>query len=114
MRLNATAKAVDEARTREGFDVVKDDGYAGAEGFQQMEDTRKIQREAASGPGEGGVLHQYPGIAPARRLKSQRTQRLTPAVKFPRHAADLQLKIVRLESSIQIAAIFLDGVRGLV
>src|SRR6266403_5630186 len=83
-----------------------------AGGFQKSNDAWELQGKAASGPGESRVLNQHPGVAPRLRLEMQRAHRLPPAVKFPRHAANLQLKFVRLESIAQIPAVFLHRVRG--
>jgi len=63
-RLNAMTQAVDESRTGKGFNVMEYDGDARTRGFQLAEHTRKFQREASSGPGEGGVLDQHPCVAP--------------------------------------------------
>ena len=94
--LHIMAGSVDQARAGEGFDVVEDDGYTRAGGFQHAKDAGKFPGEAAGGPGEGGVLDENPSIAPRLRLKLQSAEGLAPAVNFPGHAANLHLKIMRL------------------
>ena len=112
VELNAGAETVDEARPAEGFHVMEDDGDAGSGGSQDLQDTAKLVRKTARGPGEGGVLNEDPAPAPRRRLEAQGVKGIGPAVNFPRNAEDFQLKIVGLQGGAKIAAILLDGVRG--
>src|SRR5208337_525802 len=87
--LHAVAKTINEAGTGEWLHVMEDHSNACAGGFEHAQDARKSQREAASRPSEGSVLHQHPGTAPACGLELQSVERLTPAMNLPGHASNL-------------------------
>src|SRR5208337_4921176 len=112
VELNAGAETVDEARPAEGFHVMEDDGDAGSGGSQDLQDTAKLVRKTARGPGEGGVLNEDPAPAPRRRLEAQSVNGLGPRVNFPRNAEDFLPKLEALHGGATIALLCLDGIRG--
>src|SRR5581483_2675386 len=113
-KLGEAADAVNEAMAGERLDVVEDDGDAGVSGGENAERLKEAKRKAAFGPGESGVLHENPSVAPSGGLQLQRLERARPAVKFPGNAADFELETAGSEGFAEMSAIFLDGVGRLV
>jgi hypothetical protein len=112
--LGELAKRIDETRAGIRLGVVIDDADVGTSRFENVENAEKFLWETARGPRESGVLNEDPGIAPLRGHELEDIERFGPAVNFPGDAANFHLHVVGLESGGEIAAVFFDGVSGLV